>query len=344
MPLQLDTTVNYVNGRRRTTTSQDRADVAVQHLRAHGAAAGPDQQRRGRRRCDAALTPAQGAGCTSSRSTRHGETRVRERRPGVRRPTRRCSSSGCGSTLAGEGRGPGPSGRPLALAAAAPGRLRRPRADDWQYDVLDLGADDLPVLLAGLGEEWRGFSVTMPCKQAAVDAADDWHRCRGCCTRRTRWSAPRPAGARRTPTSTGSARPWPSPGSTTHRRRRSSVPGTAAAAVVALASLGARHVEVVVREPARAGDLLRVLDVLDVASTVHRFADAVLAAPVVVSTVPSTPSRPCSGCPGGRERPSSTCSTRRGPRRSRSGWPRRAPRWSAASRCCSGRPPSRCSS
>ena len=43
---------------------------------------------------------------------------------------------------------------------------------DWTYDALDLGADQLPELLAGLGQEWRGFSVTMPCKQAAVDAAD----------------------------------------------------------------------------------------------------------------------------------------------------------------------------
>src|SRR5687768_18613160 len=43
--------------------------------------------------------------------------------------------------------------------------------DDWTYDALDVGAEDLPVLLAGLGPEWRGFSVTMPCKQAAVDVA-----------------------------------------------------------------------------------------------------------------------------------------------------------------------------
>jgi shikimate dehydrogenase len=55
---------------------------------------------------------------------------------------------------------------------------------------------------------------------------------------------------------------------------------------VALASLGAAAVEVVVREPARAGDLVRVLDALGVASTVHRFGEAVLDAPVVVSTVP----------------------------------------------------------
>ena len=33
---------------------------------------------------------------------------------------------------------------------------------DWTYEALDIGAEDLPVLLAGLGHEWRGFSVTMP--------------------------------------------------------------------------------------------------------------------------------------------------------------------------------------
>ena len=35
--------------------------------------------------------------------------------------------------------------------------------------------------------------------------------------------------------------------------------GTAAAAAVALSSLGAQHVDVVVREPSRAGDVVRVL-------------------------------------------------------------------------------------
>jgi shikimate dehydrogenase len=159
--------------------------------------------------------------------------------------------------------------------------------DDWQYDALDLGADDLPVLLAGLGEEWRGFSVTMPCKQAAVDAADE--------------VAPLPQLLHAANTLVRTPAGWRAENTDVHGIGTAlavagiddapeaavvGAGGTAAAAVVALASLGARHVEVVVREPARAGDLLRVLDVLDVASTVHRFADAVLEAPVVVSTVP----------------------------------------------------------
>jgi shikimate dehydrogenase len=158
---------------------------------------------------------------------------------------------------------------------------------DWEYDALDLGADDLPVLLAGLGEEWRGFSVTMPCKQAAVDAADE--------------VAPLPRLLHAANTLVRTAAGWRAENTDVHGIGTAlavagvddapeaavvGAGGTAAAAAVALASLGARHVEVVVREPARARDLVRVLDTLDVASTVHRFADAVLAAPVVVSTVP----------------------------------------------------------
>jgi shikimate dehydrogenase len=158
---------------------------------------------------------------------------------------------------------------------------------DWEYDALDLGADDLPVLLAGLGEEWRGFSVTMPCKQAAVDAADE--------------VAPLPRLLHAANTLVRTDAGWRAENTDVHgvgtalavagvddapEAALVGAGGTAAAAAVALASLGARHVEVVVRDPARAADLVRVLDVLDVASTVHRFADAVLAAPVVVSTVP----------------------------------------------------------
>ena len=159
---------------------------------------------------------------------------------------------------------------------------------DWSYDALDVGAEDLPVLLAGLGEEWRGFSVTMPCKQAAVAVADEVD------------ALPALLGAANTLVRT--ARGWRAENTdvagigtalqaagigSLDRAAVLGAGGTAAAAVVALASLGARHVDVVVREPARAGGLLRVLDRLGVPATVQRLADAgTLTAPVVVSTVP----------------------------------------------------------
>jgi len=161
--------------------------------------------------------------------------------------------------------------------------------DDWTYDALDLGAEDLPVLLAGLGEEWRGFSVTMPCKRAAVAVADEVD--------------PLPALLQAANTLVRTERGWRAENTDVHgigtalraagieqveRVAVLGAGGTAVAAAVALASLGAQHVDVVVREPARATDLLRVLDVLGVPATPQRLDETgTVAAPVVVSTVPA---------------------------------------------------------
>ena len=158
---------------------------------------------------------------------------------------------------------------------------------DWTYDALDVGGEDLPVLLAGLGEEWRGFSVTMPCKQAAVDVADVveplprlLHAANTLVRTEVGWRAEntdvagigmalRLAGVDQV----GSA-------------AIIGAGGTAAAAAVAVASLGAEHVDVLVRDPARAGDVTRVLQTLGVSTAVLRLDGGVLDAPLVVSTVP----------------------------------------------------------
>ncbi len=158
---------------------------------------------------------------------------------------------------------------------------------DWTYDALDIGAEDLPVLLAGLGEEWRGFSVTMPCKQAAVDVADV--------------AEPLPRLLHAANTLVRTPEGWRAENTDVvgigmalqlagTERVGSAVVigggGTAAAAAVALASLGAEHVEVVVRDPGRAADVLRVLGVLGVPAAVTSLGKALLDAPLVVSTVP----------------------------------------------------------
>ena len=169
----------------------------------------------------------------------------------------------------------------------------------WTYDALDLGAEDLPVLLAGLGEEWRGFSVTMPCKHAAAalaDGAGDLVVLLGAANTLLRtgtgWRA-----ENTDVTGVGMALQLAGVQSV-QRAAVLGAGGTAAAAAVALASLGARHVEVVVREPDRAAEVVRVLHTLDVESTVSRLPAAgasagrhaersePLDAPVVVSTVP----------------------------------------------------------
>ncbi|MCF6746151.1 shikimate dehydrogenase [Blastococcus sp. KM273128] len=157
----------------------------------------------------------------------------------------------------------------------------------WSYDALDVGAEDLPELLAGLGEEWRGFSVTMPCKQAAVAVADvvePLPRLLGAANTLVRT----PAGWRAENTDVagvGTALQVAGVDEVGHAAVLGAG-GTAAAAAVALASLGAGQVDVVVREPARAADVVRVLETLGVTARVLPLAGARVEAPVVVSTVP----------------------------------------------------------
>ena len=159
--------------------------------------------------------------------------------------------------------------------------------DDWTYDALDIGPADLPVLLAGLGEEWRGFSVTMPCKQAAVDVADVVEPLPGL-LHAANTLVRTEAGWRAENTDVLGVGTALQQAGVTQVGHAAIVGagGTAAAAAVALASLGAEHVDVVVREPARAADLLRVLDTLGVPTTVVSLTSAVVEAEVVVSTVP----------------------------------------------------------
>ena len=218
---------------------------------------------------------------------------------------------------------------------------------DWTYDALDLGAEDLPVLLAGLGEEWRGLLG-----DHAVQA--------GRRRRRRRRRAAAPAAARG---EHAGAAPTTRLAGGEHRRHGVGMAlqlagvervgsaaiigagGTAAAAAVALA---------VARRPARrrrrpgAGPGRRPAPGARRARrdrdrhAARRGADWTprwSSAPCPIDAQPALvdlrwrPGRPCS-----------TCSTRPGRRR----WPQRVAeagrhRGRAAWRCCSGRPPCRSS-
>ncbi|MGC4807336.1 shikimate dehydrogenase [Micromonospora sp. DT233] len=41
----------------------------------------------------------------------------------------------------------------------------------WSYTRIECAAAELPALVAGLGPDWAGLSVTMPCKEAALAVA-----------------------------------------------------------------------------------------------------------------------------------------------------------------------------
>ena len=141
---------------------------------------------------------------------------------------------------------------------------------DWTYDALDIGAEDLPVLLAGLG---RGVARVLgdDAVQAGGGGRRRRRRAAAAAAARGEHAGPhrRRAGGRRTPTSAGIGMALQLAGvEEVGAATIIGAGGTAAAAAVALASLGAEHVDVVVRDPARAGDVTRVLDVLGVPFTV----------------------------------------------------------------------------
>ena len=127
----------------------------------------------------------------------------------------------------------------------------------WTYDAIDCGADELPSLVAQAGPEWVGFSVTMPGKRAALDSADHVAR------------TARLVGAANTLVR-GADGSWTADNTDVEGIRRAltengicdvdaagahdtvlGAGGTAQAAVVALAQMGADRIDVLVRDRSR---------------------------------------------------------------------------------------------
>ncbi|GAA3875289.1 shikimate dehydrogenase [Saccharothrix violaceirubra] len=164
---------------------------------------------------------------------------------------------------------------------------------DWTYDRVECAEDGVPDLVAGLGPEWVGLSVTMPDKRAALAVADVVE--------------PRAAlvGAANTLVRTGSG--WRADctdvdgvvgalraacGFTSGTRAvLLGAGGTATAALVGLASVGVRSASLVVRSPERAVEAVECAGRAGVELDVVAWADADFAAlasasDVLVSTVP----------------------------------------------------------
>src|ERR1700752_2403990 len=66
-------------------------------------------------------------------------------------------------------------GSPIAHSRSPQLHLAAYRAlglDEWTYERIECGADELPGVVGGFGPEWVGVSVTMPGKFAALRFAD----------------------------------------------------------------------------------------------------------------------------------------------------------------------------
>lgn len=175
----------------------------------------------------------------------------------------------------------------LHLAAYRALGLRR-----WTYDRIECGASELPTVVSGFGPEWVGVSVTMPGKFAALAFADE------------RTARAELVGSANTLVRTATG--WLADNTDVDGVTGALGPvsgqavvlgsgGTAPAAVVALAELGADGITVVARNPDKAA---RVVQLAAEAGVPARFcglddpddpalADTIAATAVLVSTLPA---------------------------------------------------------
>ncbi|MGX7829244.1 shikimate dehydrogenase [Actinokineospora sp. 24-640] len=166
---------------------------------------------------------------------------------------------------------------------------------DWTYDRVECDEDRLPGLVASLGPEWVGLSVTMPGKRAALAvAASATARAEAVGAANT--LARGADGAWRADCTdidgiTGALR-------VTGFSARAGdavilgAGGTACAALAAAAELGISGVVVVVREPARAGDAVECARRLGLSLRVRKWAESDFdalaeSAAVLVNTAPA---------------------------------------------------------
>lgn len=183
-------------------------------------------------------------------------------------------------------------GSPIAHSRSPQLHLAAYRAlglQDWTYERIECGAEELPALVAGLGPEWVGVSVTMPGKFAALAFADE----------RTRRAERIGSANTLVRTATG----WLADntdvdgvsgalGSVSGSAIVLGSGGTAPAAVVALTELGASHITVAARNADNAARVAALAAEVGVPARVCTLDDADLAAAaadaaVLVNTLPA---------------------------------------------------------
>jgi shikimate dehydrogenase len=161
--------------------------------------------------------------------------------------------------------------------------------NDWTYERIECGAQELPAVVGGFGPEWVGVSVTAPGKFAALRFADE------------RTERAEQVGSANTLVRTEHG--WRADntdvdgvagaiGSTSGQALVCGSGGTAPAAVVGLAQLGVAAITVVARDPEKAARLVDLGSRLGVPTQFcgldsDGLPDRVAAAEVLVSTIPA---------------------------------------------------------
>jgi shikimate dehydrogenase len=166
---------------------------------------------------------------------------------------------------------------------------------DWEYDAVRVPAGGLSAYVGGLGDDWRGLSVTAPLKREALEHASN-----------VSGTAER-AGAANTLVRDGSG--WVAdntdvPGAVAALQRRTAEPpvvatilgggATAASTALALCDLGIGSLTLLVRSPDRAAETLAAIDRHPArpAVRVGSLAADPVVGDVVVSTIPAAAQTP----------------------------------------------------
>jgi shikimate dehydrogenase len=186
-------------------------------------------------------------------------------------------------------------GRPIAHSRSPELHLAAYRAlglRGWTYERIECGAEELPGVVGGFGPEWVGVSVTMPGKFAALRFADERTE-RAAQVGSANTLVRTPAGWRADNTDIdGVSGALASIGGASGRALVCGSGGTAPAAVVGLADLGATGITVVARDPQKGARLVELGARIGVptgfcALDSGELAERVAAAEVLVSTVPA---------------------------------------------------------
>ena len=181
--------------------------------------------------------------------------------------------------------------------------------DGWQYDAVQVPSGGLADFLGGLDAgEWRGLSLTMPLKREAVpllDTQDDWVRLAAVCNTVVLDEDGRRHGLNTDVT-----------GALMLLGEHDDLPvervvvlgggATAASVLLALAERGTTHATLVVRDPARAGETVRVglghpRGLAIEVRSVDEVSASQLDADVLVSTVPASAQVPRAAGRGRRD-------------------------------------------
>ncbi|MFB9236698.1 shikimate dehydrogenase [Plantactinospora siamensis] len=177
----------------------------------------------------------------------------------------------------------------------------------WSYTAIECAEAELPGLVAGLGPEWAGLSLTMPLKEAALAVAGEVSPVAAAIgAANTLVRRPPPASAASSAPGAWYAENTDVAGMV-EVLTAAGVPagadvtvlgagGTARAALAAAARLAAAGVTVLARRPAAINELRPVADALGVALTGADWTDAVrLDADVVIACVPKGVADPLAG-------------------------------------------------